>query len=98
MGNIDISDLGSAGADLFLDSESYLNDLTEGEMLICGGRWCVSWLFGVVVVGGVPHPHAPMLMLLCCMLLLTHMPFGDPNASDVSRLEASADGHYQILV
>ena len=32
MGNINISDLGSAGADLFLDSESYLNDLTEGEM------------------------------------------------------------------
>ena len=43
MGNIDISDLGSAGADLFLDSESYLNDLTEGEMLIFGGRWCVSF-------------------------------------------------------
>ena len=32
MANIDISDLCPAGADLFLDSESYLNDLTEGEM------------------------------------------------------------------
>ena len=32
MANIDISDLSPAGADLFLDSESYLNDLTEGEM------------------------------------------------------------------
>ena len=32
MGNINISDLRPAGADLFLDSESYLNDLTEGEM------------------------------------------------------------------
>ena len=33
MGNINISDLRPAGADLFLDSESYLNDLTEGEMI-----------------------------------------------------------------
>ena len=32
MANINISDLCPAGADLFLDSESYLNDLTEGEM------------------------------------------------------------------
>ena len=38
MANIDISDLSPAGADLFLDSESYLNDVTEGEMLIFGGR------------------------------------------------------------
>ena len=38
MANIDISDLSPAGADLFLDSESYLNDLTEGEMLIFGGK------------------------------------------------------------
>ena len=43
MANINISDLRPAGADLFLDSESYLNDLTEGEMLIFGGRWCVSF-------------------------------------------------------
>ena len=33
MANINISDLCPAGADLFLDSESYLNDLTEGEMI-----------------------------------------------------------------
>ena len=33
MANINISDLSPAGADLFLDSESYLNDLTEGEMI-----------------------------------------------------------------
>ena len=32
MANINISDLRPAGADLFLDSESYLNDLREGEM------------------------------------------------------------------
>ena len=49
MANINISDLRPAGADLFLDSESYLNDLTEGEMTnTLGGRrrswywsrWC----------------------------------------------------------
>ena len=40
MANIDISDLSPAGADLFLDSESYLNDLTEGEMEnTLGGGW-----------------------------------------------------------
>ncbi len=33
MANINISDLRPAGADLFLDSESYLHDLTEGEMM-----------------------------------------------------------------
>ena len=38
MANINISDLRPAGADLFLDSESYLNDLTEGEMLVTGGQ------------------------------------------------------------
>ncbi|NET76708.1 hypothetical protein [Okeania sp. SIO1F9] len=32
MANINISDLRPAGADLFLDSQSYLNDLTEVEM------------------------------------------------------------------
>ena len=39
MGNINISDLRPAGADLFLDSESYLNDLTEGEMVNTLGGW-----------------------------------------------------------
>jgi hypothetical protein len=43
MANINISDLGPARTDLFLDSESYINDLTEGEMMnkIVGGffRW-----------------------------------------------------------
>ena len=44
MANINISDLRPAGADLFLDSESYLNDLTEGEMIVRGGikiRICI---------------------------------------------------------
>ena len=41
MANINISDLRPAGVDLFLDSESYINDLTEGEMInkIVGGSW-----------------------------------------------------------
>ena len=44
MGNINISDLRPAGADLFLDSESYLNDLTEGEMTnTLGGLAARSW-------------------------------------------------------
>ena len=44
MGNINISDLRPAGADLFLDSESYLNDLTEGEMTnTLGGRYWSGW-------------------------------------------------------
>ena len=45
MANINISDLRPAGADLFLDSESYLNDLTEGEMTntLGGWWWTVPW-------------------------------------------------------
>ena len=43
MANIDISDLSPAGADLFLDSDSYLNDLTEGEMTnTLGGSWWIT--------------------------------------------------------
>ena len=48
MANINISDLRPAGADLFLDSESYLNDLTEGEMTkTLGGSFmfCKSFMF-----------------------------------------------------
>ena len=53
MANINISDLRPAGADLFLDSESYLNDLTEGEMTnTLGGQvqpqsfmFCKSFMF-----------------------------------------------------
>ena len=55
MANINISDLSPAGADLFLDSESYLNDLREGEMTntlggkgsftFCGKErsWGICW-------------------------------------------------------
>ena len=62
MANINISDLRPAGADLFLDSESYLNDLTEGELDLTSGA--LSWtiavasskgciLGGAMVVGAV---------------------------------------------
>ncbi len=44
MANINISDLNPAGADLFLDSESYLNDLTEGEMANTLGGWGGSFI------------------------------------------------------
>ncbi|EFA73820.1 hypothetical protein CRD_01030 [Raphidiopsis brookii D9] len=37
MANITISDLRPAGADLFSDSESYLNELTGSEINLMGG-------------------------------------------------------------
>lgn len=47
MANITISDLRPAGADLFSDSESYLTDLTESEMLGtlggAGGSITICW-------------------------------------------------------
>jgi hypothetical protein len=51
MANINISDLRPAGADLFLDSESYLNDLTEGEMrnLAGGALFALGFVVGVGV-------------------------------------------------
>ena len=50
MANINISDLRPAGADLFLDSESYLNDLTEGETNVLLGGVRVELLWTVLVV------------------------------------------------
>ena len=50
MANINISDLRPAGADLFLDSESYLNDLTEGEMAnTLGGGWYPGKILGQIL-------------------------------------------------
>ncbi|AKE64121.1 hypothetical protein MYAER_1771 [Microcystis aeruginosa NIES-2549] len=46
MANITISDLRPAGADLFSDSESYLTDLTDSEMLDTlggGGSITICW-------------------------------------------------------
>ena len=49
MANINISDLCPAGADLFLDSESYLNDLTEGETnVLLGGKGRIRILWGLI--------------------------------------------------
>ena len=48
MANINISDLCPAGADLFLDSESYLNDLTEVEMTNTLGGWGFEILWTAV--------------------------------------------------
>jgi len=41
MANITISDLRPAGADLFSDSESYMHELTDSEMLDTLGGWRV---------------------------------------------------------
>jgi len=45
MANINISNLRPAGADLFLDSESYLHDLTEQEMVDTLGGWKIEILW-----------------------------------------------------
>lgn len=47
MANITISDLRPAGADLFSDSESYLHELTDSEMLdtLGGRRIIITWTF-----------------------------------------------------
>ncbi|NES78077.1 MULTISPECIES: hypothetical protein [unclassified Okeania] len=49
MAKINISDLNPAGADLFLDSESYLNDLTEGEMANTLGGGSCCWYPGKIL-------------------------------------------------
>jgi len=48
MANINISDLRPAGADLFSDSESYINDLTEPQMMeaLGGFSWFGSYSYG----------------------------------------------------
>ena len=51
MGNINISDLRPAGVDLFLDTESYLNDLTEGEMMNTRGK-CIIISNGICIFTG----------------------------------------------
>ncbi len=37
MAYINISDLRPAGADLFMDSESFLSELSDGELSVYGG-------------------------------------------------------------
>jgi hypothetical protein len=46
MANIVISELRPAGSDLFMDSESYLTDLTDNELHMTQGGccWCLLLL------------------------------------------------------
>ena len=57
MANINISDLRPAGVDLFLDSESYINDLTEGEMInkIVGGYWTSYYTYWGSVIQNIQN-------------------------------------------
>ena len=51
MANITISELRPAGADLFSDSESYLHELTDSEMLDTLGGWFVVILWSLICFG-----------------------------------------------
>ncbi|WP_192901300.1 hypothetical protein [Okeania hirsuta] len=51
MANINISDLHPTGADLFLDSESYLHDLNEQEMTNTLGGWYVHLIRTTICFG-----------------------------------------------
>ena len=58
MATIKISDLHSAGSELFMDSESYLNELTNDELNIAHGGlffspYCVSYTRASVVITSV---------------------------------------------
>ena len=51
MATIKISDLHSAGSELFMDSESYLNELTNEELnMAYGGTTpaCLAWSFATL--------------------------------------------------
>jgi hypothetical protein len=48
MANIVISELRPAGSELFMDSESYLNDLTDAEMMNTKGA-STPFCYGVIV-------------------------------------------------
>lgn len=42
MANIEINDLKSAGAELLIDSESFMNALGDDEMNLRGGDWSMG--------------------------------------------------------
>ncbi|NEO68985.1 hypothetical protein [Moorena sp. SIO3H5] len=44
MANITILDIKPAGVDLFVDSESYLIDLSENELAVYGGIVWTYWI------------------------------------------------------
>ena len=52
MATIAISDLNTPGLDLFQDSESFLNELTEDELNMTRGGWWVKILWSAICFGG----------------------------------------------
>ena len=59
MANINISDLRPAGAELFLDSESFINELTDEELkLTKGGSWWIVALAVACYTAGYMHGTA----------------------------------------
>jgi hypothetical protein len=48
MANIKISDLNPAGSDLLRDSESYMNELGDGELGTINGGWS-GWRCSIAV-------------------------------------------------
>ncbi|MBD2533346.1 hypothetical protein H6G97_28795 [Nostoc flagelliforme FACHB-838] len=51
MANIAISDLHTVGANLFQDSESFLNDITNEEMTNLSGGFFISFHIATVDIG-----------------------------------------------
>lgn len=51
MANIAISDLRPVGANLFQDSESFLNDITSEEMTNLSGGFFFSFYIATVPIG-----------------------------------------------
>ncbi len=52
MANIVISELRPAGSDLFMDSESYLTDLTDNELHMTKGGstlFCAGVIVGIII-------------------------------------------------
>ncbi|RAQ48795.1 hypothetical protein B9S53_01950 [Arthrospira sp. O9.13F] len=57
MANITISDLRPAGADLFSDSESYLNEISDSELNTTNGGAGAIITFMIVTYLGYRHGY-----------------------------------------
>ncbi|MFN6569530.1 hypothetical protein [Dendronalium sp. ChiSLP03b] len=64
MANINISDLHSAGYDLFSDSELFINDLSEEELNIQGGFISRPWFSPYCRPIPTPRPIYPPIRIL----------------------------------
>ena len=53
MSTIQIADLSPAGSELFQDTESFLNELTENELMVMGGKKGFKGIVINVNVGSV---------------------------------------------